>query len=323
MSLEASTTPPSDGVVGQARGRVGARARRGSRASASIEILRDAAAGLRRNALMALAATSTIVVALAVAGGGMLVSANLVHLASMLEGQVEIVAFLRDGLSPTQRQQVLASISASPGVRSAVIVDRGLALRRLQRSLGTPSSMSDLLPSNPLPDSVEVRVTDAGRIRDAAAGIQKIAGVEEVIFGTPVVDRLVALTRAVRLAGGVIAALLAAAALLIIVNTIRLTVSARRQEIEIMTLVGATPGFIRGPFMLEGAFQGASAALVTSIVLGIGYAGLAGRVAASLPFLPLLPPEAILPAALGVVWILGIAVGIGGSAIGLRRYLRA
>jgi len=142
------------------------------------------------------------------------------------------------------------------------------------------------------------------------------------VFGTPVVDRLVALTRAVRSGGTVLAALLGLASLLIIVNTIRLAVAARRQEIEIMALVGATPAFIRGPFMLEGALQGALAAALTTILLIGGYMALAAGLSASLPFLPLLAPAAILPVAVAIVWMLGTAVGIGGSVIGLRRYLR-
>ena len=110
---------------------------------------------------------------------------------------------------------------------------------------------------------------------------------------------------------------------MIIVNTIRLTVAARRQEIEIMTLVGATRGFIRWPFLIEGALQGAAAALVTTVLLGAGYVFLVTRVSASLPFLPMLPAATILPIALAVVWALGIAVGVCGSEIGLRRYLTA
>jgi cell division transport system permease protein len=286
-------------------------------------ILRDALGGIRRNALMTAAATSTIVVALAVAGCGLLVSANLNQLAAMLEEQVEVVAFLRDGLSATQQQDLLSKITASPGVRSAKIVGRSAALGRLQRAFGTSASVTDLLPTNPLPDSIEVRVTDAARTRAVATAIQQTSGVEEVVFGAPVVERLVAATRAVRLGGGVAAALLAAAALLIIVNTIRLTVVARRQEIEIMTLVGATRGFIRWPFLIEGALQGAAGALVTTVVLIAGYVFLVTRVAASLPFLPMLPPLSILPAAVAIVWVVGITVGVCGSEIGLRRYLTA
>ncbi len=318
MSLEASTPPPRADVAAPPAGRERRALREEWRA-----IGRDAVGGLRRNVLMAAAATSTIVIALIVAGAGMLVSANLIHLASVLEGQVEVVGFLRDGLSAAQQQDVLARVAALPGVRSAQIVGRTAALRRLQRTFGASATITDLLPSNPLPDSIEVRVADAAGVRAVASAIQQTSGIEEVVFGTPVVDRLVAVTRAVRLAGAAAAALLAGAALLIIVNTIRLTVAARRQEIEIMALVGATPGFIRRPFLVEGALQGALAALATTLVLGAGYAALVARVSSSLPFLPLLPAGVIVPAVLAVVWVLGIAVGVGGSEIGLRRYLRA
>lgn len=321
MSVEASTPPRVEAGLSP---RPEARPHRVSARTAAVRaIVREATGGLRRNGLMAAAAISTIVVALAVAGGGILATANLMHLASILEGQVEIVAFLRDGLSPADHERVLAAVRALSPVRSATVVNKTAALRRLQRSFGTPSSVSDLLPSNPLPDSIEVRVVDAGQVRAVAGMVGRISGVEEVGFGTSVVDRLVALTRAVRVGGAALAALLAAASMLIIVNTIRLTVAARRQEIEIMTLVGATTAFVRGPFMLEGALQGAVAACLTTILLVAGYASLAARVSASLPFLPVLAPAAILPAAVAMVWILGTAVGVGGSVIGLRRYLRA
>ncbi len=297
--------------------------RRRDSSGAGRLILREAVGGLRRNGLMAAAATSTIVIALAVAGAGVMTSANMVHLASILEGQVEVVGFMRGGLSTARQQRILATANALPSVRGAVIVERAAALRRLQRTFGVSTATSDLLAANPLPDSIEVRVVDASQIRDVADALRRVPGIEEVVFGTPVVDRLVALTGAVRVAGAVIAALLATAALVIIMNTIRLTVASRRQEIEIMTLVGATPGFIRGPFLVEGVLQGAAAALVTTCLLAAGYTMLAGRAAMSLPFLPLLAPADVVPTAILTVWVLGIAVGLCASAVGMRRYLRA
>jgi cell division transport system permease protein len=219
------------------------------------------------------------------------------------------------------QQRIMNQVGALPGVRTARLVDRGESLRRLQRTYRALASAGDLLSANPLPDSVEVQVADAQQVRDVAVAMRSIAGITEVVFGSPVVDRLVALTRAVRLAGAVITALLAASALLIIVNTIRLTVAARRQEIEIMTLVGATPGFIRGPFVLEGALQGLVAAVAATAVITGAYVWLWTQVSRSLPFLPILPPGALAPAVM-LVWILGIGVGIAGSEIGVRRHLR-
>jgi cell division transport system permease protein len=313
MSPEVSTRPHPDVGVAPRRPR--------HRAASAGAIVADAVAGLRRNALMAAAATTTIAIALTVAGGGFLLSANLGHLAAILESQVEVVGFIRRDLPLPAQQRIVSEIEAMPGVRSARVVDRGESLRRLQRTYRALAAAGELLSNNPLPDSIEVQVADAQRVRDVAAALRGISGVTEVVFGAPVVDRLVALTRAVRVAGVLITTLLVASALLIIINTIRLTVAARRQEIEIMTLVGATPGFIRGPFILEGALQGLAAAVVASLLVAGAYAWLWAQVSRSLPFLPLLPPGAIVPAA-ALVWGLGVGVGVAGSEIGIRRHLR-
>lgn len=88
-----------------------------------------------------------------------------------------------------------------------------------------------------------------------------------------------------------------------------------------MTLVGATAGFIRGPFLVEGALQGIAAALLASVLLVVAYTGLTSAASTSLPFLPLLPAAAVVPQTIGLVWLLSLAVGVGGSAIALRRYL--
>jgi cell division transport system permease protein len=315
MSFGVSTRPPADPLT--------RRAGRSPRwwPAGGPPVLVDAAAGLRRNGLMVAAAVTTIAIALSVAGAGFLASANLAHVAAILESQVEVVGFLRRDLTAAQQQQVLAAVGAIPSVRHAEIVSRAEALQRLQQTFHSAGSMSTLLPSNPLPDSIEVRVTSAGDVRTVAEALRRVRGVDEVAYGAPVVERLISLTRAVRLVGVLIAGLLAAAALLIIVNTIRLTIAARRAEIEIMTLVGATPSFVRGPFLLEGVLQGLGAALLATIVLVGGYVVLAGQASASLPFLPLLAPRAVLPVTLLLVWGLGIVVGIGGSEIGLRRHL--
>jgi cell division transport system permease protein len=315
----------SPGVSTRSRGSATTRVRSRQRAwpTAVRTVLADAAAGLRRNSLMVAAATTIMAIALTVAGGGLLASSNLANIAAILEAQVEIVGFFRRDLPPAEQRRARAQAEALDGVGGAAIVSRAEALRRLQQTYRSMASTGGALPSNPLPDSIEVRATDPRRIREVAEALRRIPGIEDVTYGAPVVERLVALTRAVRIAGALVAALLVAGALLIIVNTIRLTITARRQEIEIMTLVGASPGFVRGPFLVEGLLQGAAAALTATALLAAGYLGLASRVASGLPFLPMLPPAAVLPSAVALVWLLGMTVGLGGSEIGIRRYLVA
>jgi cell division transport system permease protein len=301
------------------------RVRRQRQAVMSAEtksVVADAVSGILRNGLMSAAAVTTIAIALLVAGAGYLMSANLGNLAVILEGQVEVVGFLRRDLSAAAKRRLVAEVESMPGVRDAAIVGRAEAMRRLQRTFRSMASINELLPNNPLPDSIEVEVRDARQAAEIAVALRDLTAIEEVVYGASVVDRLVALTRAVRIGGIAIAGLLALGALIIIVNTIRLTVVARRAEIEIMALVGATSSFIRGPFILEGAFQGIGAAVVASIILAAGYVTLSTQVSGSLPFVPLLLPAEVLPKAVALVFAIGILVGIAGSEIGLRRYLK-
>jgi cell division transport system permease protein len=327
MNPEVSTKPQVDkDAAGPGRLTRQARGRRPGRAIVSAEaksVVADAVGGIRRNGLMSAAAITTIVVALLVAGAGYLMSANLGNLAVILEGQVEVVGFLRRDLSAPAKRRLVAQVESIPGVRNATIVGRADAMRRLQRTFRSMASINELLPNNPLPDSIEVGVQDARQAAKIAMALGDLPAVEEVVYGASVVDRLVALTRAVRIGGIAIAGLLVLGALLIIVNTIRLTVVARRAEIEIMSLVGATSGFIRGPFILEGALQGVGAALVASLILSAGYITLVSQLTSSLPFVPLLFGHEVLPKAVALVFGIGIIVGIAGSEIGLRRYLKA
>lgn len=315
MNPEASTSPPADS------GLPAPRALPEHWLAALRGVLADAFGGLRRHAFMAAAATTTMAIALTVAGGGYLASANLAHVAAVLEAQVEVVGFLRRGLPVAEQQRALAAVRELPGVLRADLVGRTEALRRLQRTYRSLASISSMLPGNPLPDTVEIRVAEAQKVHAVAQALRKVPGIEDVVYGAPVVDRLVALTRGVRLAGAGVTGLLAAAALLIIVNTVQITIAARRQEIEIMTLVGASPGFVRAPFLLEGALQGIGAGLAATLLVVGGYVGLVAQASTALPFLPLLPPSSVLRAAVALVWLLGIAVGVGGSEIAMRRHL--
>ncbi|MGH2348677.1 MAG: FtsX-like permease family protein, partial [bacterium] len=114
-----------------------------------------------------------------------------------------------------------------------------------------------------------------------------------------------------------------AVAVVVVVNTIRLTVIARRQEIEIMGLVGATRWFIRWPFLIEGMLQGLLAATASAALLASGYAITAARLESSLPFLPLLPAREVVTALAGILLLVGVGVGTAGSAIAVRRFLPA
>lgn len=289
-------------------------------AEAASFFVREAVAGFHRNGLMTAASVTTVLVALLTVGAATALGMNVRHMASALEARVEIVAFLRDGLSPAEVNRAERTVSGLSGVRAVRFVSRAEALGRLQRRLGE-AALADLAVHNPLPDSLEIRVVDPRDVTPVAALIGRVAGVEEVTYGAQVAERLAALSRGLRAISAVLALFLVGVAVIVVANTIRLTVIARRAEIEIMRLVGATRWFVRWPFLLEGAMQGVAAALVGGGVLAILYVAVAARLSMSLPFLPVVAPAHALRPMLLAILGTGAVVGAGGSLIAVRRFL--
>ncbi|HLQ65588.1 MAG TPA: permease-like cell division protein FtsX, partial [bacterium] len=172
-------------------------------AGQAVSFAADAATSFRRNGLMTVAAVTTIMVALLVVGTAVLLGLNLSHIAATLEGQVEVVAFLRDGLSSSALARVQETIVAMPDAASVKFVSRADALGRLRQRLGDSAAFADLESSNPLADSLEVRLVDPARARVVAAALSNVSGVDEVTYGAQVLDRLLALIQGVRVLAGV------------------------------------------------------------------------------------------------------------------------
>lgn len=281
----------------------------------------EAMASFRRNGLMTIAAVTTIVVALLVVGTAVVLGLNLSHLAATLESEVAVVAFLRDGLPPAERARAQRAIAALPGVAAVRLVSRDEALGRLRHRLGDAAAFDDLETANPLPDSFEIQAVDPMRTKAIAGTVAGVPGVGDVTYGAQATDRLLALTRGVRVLAALLTLFLTGVALIVVVSTIRLTVIARQREIEIMQLVGATRWFIQWPLLLEGILQGAMAAAAATAVLAGLYALGATRVSSALPFLPLVPIAGALQTAAIGVSAAGVIVGATGSLIAVRRFV--
>src|SRR5690606_9929341 len=159
------------------------------------------------------------------------------------------------------------------------------------------------------------------RVAEVAEQIQAMRGVAKVDYGKEIVADLLAFTRAVRIGGLGLVLLLLFATVLTLSNTIRLSVYARRREISIMKLVGATDWYIRRPFVLEGMLLGALGAAVASGVVAWGYIRLAPAIQGSVPFLPVVRPELILTDLTLALLGLGAVLGAVASFFSLRRFL--
>lgn len=287
-------------------------------------LLQESFTGIRRNAFMSIAAVSAIAVSLLLLGSLSIVTANLNQLASSLCDRMEMRVFLSVHLPDDQREALNSKITALPAVKQCRLVTRNEAWPELRKHLNGQVTLNDLQGLDWLPDSFMVQVRDLGQMGSIAEQIRAFPGVDEVVDTHETADKLVAITKAIQAGGYLAVGLLLIAAAIIVSNTIRLTVHARRLEISIMQLVGATNGCVRTPFLLEGLFQGLMGSLFALLLLGGGYVYLHRMIRQAVPFLEILPPDYRLFAPqIGILVGIGLCLGLLSSYLAVRKYLRA
>ncbi len=288
-----------------------------------MHFVREAASSIRDNGLMSIASASTVAISLLVLSLFVVLGLNVSHMGKVLDAQVEIVAYLQTNFNRAGESTLMQQIEAIPGVSSAQYVTKGQALNQLKKQFGDQQDLlNSVAANNPLPDSVDIHVANPGQVDGVAQAVGKLPGVAHADYKQAVVQRLFALTDALRTAGLVLVGALALATIVLIANTIRVAVFARREEIAIMKLVGATDSFIRWPFLMEGAILGLLGAGAASGVAWWGYTALVNRIAHDLPFVPILARQPLLPELTGWLVLLGLILGAAGSTLSLRRFLR-
>lgn len=209
-----------------------------------------------------------------------------------------------------------------PSVAAVEFVSKEQALEILRARLGEQRKILDALgESNPLPDYFLVTVKSPEEVRKTAVAIADLYGVAEVNYGQDVVNNLFDLTRLLRIFGVMLLAILALATIFIISNTIRLTVFARRKEIAIMKYVGATDWFIRWPFILEGVVLGLIGGGISAVVLRSFYSAMAAKITGAMVFFPLAEQSPFMGYLAAALIFSGVAIGILGSTISLRKFL--
>ena len=278
---------------------------------------------IRRNGLMSVASLMTVALSLLILGLFTIMVLNLNNMASVLESQVQVTVYLQDSLKEVEIREVGTRITKLPGVTRVNFVNKVEAMTRFKQRLGAQQGLlAELGEANPLPNSFEVKVDRPDRVKAVALAIAQFKGIEAARYGQEVVEQLFSLTRIVRIFGSVLIVFLGLAALFIIVNTIRLTVFARRREIGIMKYVGATDWFIRWPFIIEGVLLGTLGAGISSVLLTQLYGMVTGQVYDTLAFLPLLPQYPMLGYVNVFLLCSGVAIGVLGSLISVKKFLK-
>lgn len=287
--------------------------------------IRQAFQSLNRNAWLGLASVGTMAVSLIIVGISLIVVMNTNYLAASLEANVEIIAYLKDDVSLEQAQELNNQIKDIPGVSKVDFVTKDEAMAEFRKELGDQQNMVDALGgSNPLPNLFKITTIAPQDVEKVANGLQAMSEMEKVDYGKGVVEKLFSITKWVRLAGLVMVALLGFAAVFLIATTIRLTVFARRREIEIMRVLGATNWFIRFPFLMEGTVLGLTGAtLAVGVVFGL-YIAFNNYIVRDLNFniLGLHTDLRMMLMLGGGMLVFGAFLGALGSGISMRRFLK-
>lgn len=281
------------------------------------------ARSILRNRTMSFASVATTTVSLLILAVFAVAVLNLDHMAAVIEQDVQIIAYLDGGLTEVHRTSIGEALAGMEGVTMVAFVSKEDAFAKLREVFAEQQELLDAVDPGTLRESFHVKVDHPSRVEPVALGIAGLAGVEEVDWGRETVAKLFQLTRLLRLAALGAIGLLASATVFIINSTIRLTVFARRREIVIMKLVGATDWFIRWPFVAEGVFLGLAGAILAGGAVVAGYVWLTGAAHVSVPFLPLLPPYPLLRDLSVALAAGGCLLGAMGSVISIHRFLRA
>lgn len=233
--------------------------------------VQQAVSALSRSLGITVLSVVTIGVALTMLATFAAIVKNLGRVVDELGREVEVSAYLTGTTTPETARKYVEAIKTWPDVAAARYLTPAEAMNEFRRALGRDALILDGLPADVLPASLEVRLNPrawtAGEVRQLAARLGRLEGVDDVRFGQEDLERLGDLLQFARVVSLVLGAALALATILIISNTIRLTVYARRDEIDIMSLVGATNAFVRAPFVIEGMFQGLLGGLIALAAL--------------------------------------------------------
>ena len=284
---------------------------------------REAGRGIRHTGWMSVASVLTVAVALFVLGFFGVMSMNLEHAAGTLNRQVELEAYFNAHDTHTQERAILRTLRHTPGVRRIVYFTKTQALGQLKREFPHDQDLWQLIQQgDPLLDGFRLYTVKPRQIPPLAAELRRNGAIHQVVYQATVVARLATVTTILKDAGYVIEALLAVATLFIIANTIRLGVFARRREIGVMKLVGATDWFIRWPFLLEGLYLGLLGAILAEAGVIVGYRWVVFQAAKSLAFFPLAGVVPVERTTAITTVVGGAAMGLLGSLWALRRFLR-
>jgi cell division transport system permease protein len=291
-------------------------------------ILRRAVQSLKELLWTHILTSATMAMTLFILGGFLLVQVNL---QSMLKGwgsQIQIFAYLDNQLAVRDRDTLLTSIRAYPEVESVRFVSREQAWESFKKSMGSQSSLLEGLQPDILPSSLEIVLKMAYRNRDSVSDVAKrlrgLGGINEVEYPEAWLERFSLIILGVQWVQWIFGGFLFVATLLIVGNTVKLAILGRKDEIEIMQLVGASPGLIQAPFVIEGMIQGIMGASFALLLLWLLFMFLSAQLPSFLGVSLFHDRVHFLNGrGMALLLLLGWLLGTCGSFLSLRKFFRA
>lgn len=281
--------------------------------------LTEALDGIRKARASHVATVTTVALALMILGGFLLGLQNLNRFLDGLQASYEITVFLGSESTEADRLLLQENLSVDTAVAEIQFLPKAMALEELRRDLEQEGQIFPYLPENPLPDAYRITLHEGANFPEFRKRLAAIPAIEEVSVGEKWVSKALSLVRLVRMVGLALILVLGGASMLIVSNTIALTIHARRDEIEIMKLVGATDWFIRVPFLIEGFLHGLLGGLLGIMAVLFSYFFLVTRLHEIVPELPLIQDPFSLAKLSFQLILMGTVLGLLGALTSLRR----
>ncbi len=285
--------------------------------------LKNAVKCMTRNGEMTVTAIITVTSCLLLFGVFMLLTANVNYIGEQIRNQCQVQAYIEFEATGEEEMLVYNQIKSLPNVSECAFVSKSDAMEEYREYLGADASAFDGLEGEEfLRSSVKVNMEDIEQSQALVAEIEKVPNVAKVTNRQDVVQRVIDVTDVVKNASLAAMLILLIVAIFIIANTIKLSVVARKDEIHIMKYVGATAGFVRRPFILEGILTGVIGGVISLVLIGFGYNYIVRFMKDFLDIFQLISFSEILPFMVGTTLVFGVLMGAVGSAIALVKHLK-
>ena len=288
--------------------------------------LARAITNIRQNVFVNVVTIGTITLALLIVSLFLLVFVNLESAAESWSERVQVTVYFDRELTGQEQTSLREKISALSGVSRVGYVTRDEALKRFKTRLRGQETLLEGVRAEVLPTSFEIALKrshrDTASVENFVAALKKIPGITEVQYGEEWVRRFNSFLNFMRMLGALLGGFLVIAVIFIVSNTIKLTIYSRRDELEVMSLVGATRFFIKAPFLLEGLIQGLSGSVLTIALLFGLYEGFLHNAGSFLTFNPAASGLSFLPLEyLAGLLVAGALLGFIGSLTSLKRFI--